>query len=420
MYNSMNYDTAVIGASSSGLVAARRLAEEGERVAVFERATNPQENRRTYIVTPELLAYEPRLHSIALNNITEMELISPNSNASIKFVRPDIVIERNQLLAFLRERALAAGVEIFEGFEFSSISVRQQKTPITFYDTSRRQYKVFVRNLIGADGVNSSVAKAAGIRLPRQVPLLQAEIALSSIANPTISKVWFLPEQTPFFFWLIPESSERAVVGLISNNKSKIRAQLDSFLEANDFSPQGYQAGRAALFDPTLRPYKLLGNLRIMLIGDAAGQVKNTTVGGTITGFAGANAATEAILAQVPYRRSIQRAKRELITHWFIQQVLEKNSSRDYDRLIAQLNTRLVSFLERQNRDTFSGSFFQIAFIQPLLMLFVLKKLASFRIAVDTIVFLWQYLSLGIVKPTKKTVKPREGKELQPNSPEQI
>ena len=50
----MNLDIAIIGASSSGLFAAEKLALAGKKVGVFEREKELNPTRRTYIITPYL------------------------------------------------------------------------------------------------------------------------------------------------------------------------------------------------------------------------------------------------------------------------------------------------------------------------------------------------------------------------------
>ena len=66
---------------------------------------------------------------------------------------------------------------------------------------------------------------------------------------------------------------------------------LDNFLNANRFVPLAYQSGQAGMYSPKTRAEISLSGLNVYLVGDAAGQVKVTTVGGTVTGFAGARAA---------------------------------------------------------------------------------------------------------------------------------
>ena len=64
------------------------------------------------------------------------------------------------------------------------------------------------------------------------------------------------------------------------------------------------------------------------MVGDAAGQVKVTTVGGTVTGIEGANAAARAILKRTSYRHELSSLKRELDLHWFIRVMLDRLDNR--------------------------------------------------------------------------------------------
>jgi len=134
-----------------------------------------------------------------------------------------------------------------------------------------------------------------------QVPLLQAEIDLPENWDPDVTNVWFNVNDTPYFYWLIPDRDNKAVVGLISAPGANIRSLLDDFLKRNALLPLAYQSGQVGMYSPKTRMETSRGGMNIFLVGDAAGQVKVTTVGGTVTGFAGAKAAAYAILENKPY-----------------------------------------------------------------------------------------------------------------------
>ncbi|MBC7224236.1 MAG: hypothetical protein H5T59_08190, partial [Anaerolineae bacterium] len=128
-----------------------------------------------------------------------------------------------------------------------------------------------------------------------------------------------------------------------------------------------YQGGQVALHHPRLRPWGRVGVARVLLVGDAAGHVKVTTVGGTVTGLWGAQAAAQALLRGVPYRRTLRPLKRELDLHWLIRQALDGLRNSDYDALLQALNRPLQGFLSRRNRDQMAWAFFRTLLLQPRL-----------------------------------------------------
>ena len=102
-----------------------------------------------------------------------------------------------------------------------------------------------------------------------------------------------------------------------------------------------------------------------MLIGDAAGQVKVTTVGGSVTGFWGAQAAVDAVLNGKTYAEELRPLKRELDLHWFIRLLLERLDNRGYDYLVNSMNPGIQDFLGKHTRDEMAGEFWKMVFIQP-------------------------------------------------------
>ena len=96
--------------------------------------------------------------------------------------------------------------------------------------------------VVGADGALSRVAQSAG--WPRQptVPLVQAIVRVPADMSVNTVRVWFVPDDTPYFYWLIPESSERAVLGLIGEDGQETRRCLERFMEKRGFTPLGIRA----------------------------------------------------------------------------------------------------------------------------------------------------------------------------------
>jgi len=371
----LKYDVVVIGASSAGLFAAEILAKSGKRVAVFERAESFAPDIRTYIITPGLFRVMPDVESeLILHEINAIYLQTGRESAVIQLSSPDLIVERVQLITTLLNRAKSAGVEVHFGTEFKGLITKNGTTRVNVLSNSTETL-IEADYLIGADGVASTVGKAAGLPDLLTVPLLQVEINLPENWDPGVVKVWFDYEDTPYFYWLIPDSETRAVVGLIAQSGANIRVLLDRFLTENNFHPLSYQSGKAALYSPGDRIESQVGDLKVMLIGDAAGQVKVTTVGGTVTGLSGGQAAACAILEEVPYRKTRKGVTKELNLHFFIRQLLEKMDQKDYVRLIGLLSPTVLSFFSKYDRDTMRQYFWKLLLIQPRFIPLGLKLL---------------------------------------------
>jgi len=371
----LKYDVVVIGASSAGLHAAEILAKKGKKVVLFDRAVSFAPQIRTYIVTPGLFRVMPETDSdLIRHEINAIHLQAADACAVIQLSSLDLIIERVQLITALLNRAKNAGVEVHFGSEFKGLITESGITRIKILSKSDERL-IKADYLIGADGVTSAVGKAADLPIPPTVPLLQVEIDLLSNWDPGVTKVWFDIGDTPYFYWLIPYSETKAVVGLITQPGANIRVLLDRFLAENNYLPLAYQSGKAALYSPGNRIESRVGDLKILLVGDAAGQVKVTTVGGTVTGLSGGQAAARAILDEVPYRKIRKRVTRELDLHFFIRKLLEKMDQKDYVRLVGLLSPPVLSFLSRYDRDTMRHHFWKLLLIQPRFIPLGLKLL---------------------------------------------
>lgn len=358
-------DVAIIGASSSGLYTAGLLAKAGVEVALFEREEAIDPARRTYIITPGLERVMDEVPAgLVLHQISDLAVETPGQDVTIPLRDQDLILERNMMRKSLADRAREAGAQIHTGMAFAGFRVEEDQTRLVF-DGEGGQSVVRAGTVIGADGAFSVTAREAGIPRPATVPLLQAEIHLPAGWPRGLTKVWFDVVDTRYFFWLIPESEKRAVVGLIGDPGRDIKSVLSRFMEQHSFRALDMQSGQAAMHHPRLRPWGEVGGLKVLLVGDAAGQVKVTTVGGTVTGFWGAKAVSEAVLEGKAYADALQPLKRELDLHWWIRHLLERMDNSGYDRLVENINPRVVDFLGTHDRDGMRGHFWKLPFLQP-------------------------------------------------------
>jgi flavin-dependent dehydrogenase len=106
----------------------------------------------------------------------------------------------------------------------------------------------------------------------------------------------------------------------------------------------------------------------VFLIGDAAAQVKVTTVGGVVTGLRGARAVVEAILNGRKTGKEFSKLKRELDLHLFVRRLLDGFNDLDYDRLIDFLSGEVTEIISNQTRDDLSRMYLHLVSSQPKLL----------------------------------------------------
>jgi flavin-dependent dehydrogenase len=310
-----------------------------------------------------------------LNSIRVMALTTPAARVNVALQEPDRVVERAGLIRLMADRAQQAGAQLYWGACFQGLTPHSEGAVLHLKGANGQEITAVAQAVIGADGVSSDVAISVGLQRPLAVSIIQAEVALPPGWDTAITQVWFDTDETRFFYWLIPESAERAVVGLVGDDGAETRAGLQWFLERHGFEPLAYQGAQVAMYHPRLRPWGYVGTAPVLLVGDAAGQVKVTTVGGTVTGLWGARAAAQAILQGTSYAHALRPLKRELDLHWYIRALLERLDNSGYDQLIRCITPAVRDFLSLRTRDEVTGVFWRLPFLQPRLLLLGLRLL---------------------------------------------
>ena len=373
----------IVGASLAGLFAARLLAESQVPVEVYERTEQLEPHTRTLIVTPELqrvLGFPPL--SATLNNVHTLDLCTGSRSVPITLREPDLIVERAALIRLLADQASRAGARLRFGHDFTGIGRDGRHTVVEF---TRRdtdvQTRVRARAVIAADGVRSHVARSVSVSPRPVVTVLQARVATPPSADAGVGKVWFLPRETQYFFWLCPESSHIASVGLVDVNPKQARAKLDRFLADRGMTPLEYQAALVPLYTPNPPPMKRIDHADVMFVGDAAGQVKVTTIGGSVSGLLGARAAARSLANGTSYSSELRGLDRELRLHWRIRALMNRFREHEYDMLLQLLGGKVGRLLAIHNRDRMTAGFWPILAVQPRLPLLAAQVMlrVSFR-----------------------------------------
>ena len=369
---------AVIGGSASGFFTASLLARAGCSVDVLERSEQLDPTPRTLIVTSHMRTLLGEVGERAIvNEIRKFELFTDGRRAYVPLDRPDLIIERSRLIQGLADEAQKNGARISFGNRFMSLQSNGTGLRVGVERArDARTEELHADIVVGADGALSRVAQAAG--WPRQptVPLVQAIVKIPADMSPDTVRVWFIPDDTPYFYWLIPESRDRAALGLIGEDGQETRRCLERFMEKRGFTPLGFQGARIPVYDRWTPVERKVGAGRVFLVGDAAGQVKVTTVGGIVTGFRGALGVSEAIL-NGGESRELRSLKRELDLHLLIRKTIHQFKQADYSRLVDLMNASTRRSLSQYTRDEAARVLWHITLSQPRLLLLGLRGLLS-------------------------------------------
>jgi len=376
----MDKDVAIIGGSTSGLFTACLIARQGGRVRVFEAAERIESLPRTLIATDHMRRILGTLwDDVIINKIHRFELFADGIVGSISLQRPDLVIERSKLTQRLVELVEDRGVEILTGRTFLDLEPNGKTLKFTLSSNGRGTLvEESAEVLVGADGVSSTVAQMAGWPPSAKVSISQAVVELPDDMRRDTTRVWFIPEDTPYFYWLIPHSKTHGVLGLIGKDEKTAKRSLDGFLERKGLKAEEYQNAVTSLYKGWIPNHKKLGDHDVYLVGDAAGHVKVSTVGGIVTGFLGALGVAEAIM-NGGSNVELKALRRELNLHRLIRKVLNRFTQHDYVKLLDMLDQDTRSTLGRFHRDETAKLLLNLFLKQPRLLLLGLRAIIGYK-----------------------------------------
>jgi digeranylgeranylglycerophospholipid reductase len=367
-----------VGGSAAGLFTATLLARKGVKTQVLEQSDRLDPLARTLIVTHKFrqVLGDSLADQAIVNEIRQFELFTDGRSATIGLDKPDLIIERAALIKGLAEEAQGRGVELKFGRRFQNLHANGRGLVVQCESASNGAEEIRADTVVGGDGAASRVAQAAGWPKQETVPLVQAIVDLPKDMSPQTVRVWFIPDDTPYFYWLIPDSEKRGVLGLIGESTANTRKHLERFMEKRYFEPQSFQGARIPLYKKWIPVKRELDGRPVYLVGDAAGQVKVTTIGGIVTGFRGAAGVAEEI-ANGGSSGELRSLRFELDVHLLLRKALHRFQQPDYSRLVDLLDVQAKRSLGEHSRDDAMKVMWRLFVRQPRLLLMGLRGLLT-------------------------------------------
>jgi len=370
-----NGSVIVVGSSAAGLLTAAKVAAGGRDVRVLDAKSGLDPAPRSLIVTHH---FREQLREVAsssiVNEIRRFELFTDGRSAEIALRRPDLIIERARLIPALANEASRAGAKLSFDSHFLGLGPNSRGLRLDV-ETAGRREELHAGHVVGADGATSRVGRSAGWPPVETVPLVQAMVRLPKDCRPDTTRVWFVPDDTPYFYWLIPENESRGALGIIGEGSGQeTKKRIERFLEKKNMEPLEWQGARIPVYRKWIPVERRVGSGRVFLVGDAAAQVKVTTVGGIVTGFRGAQGVADALLGS-EQNRELRALRRELDTHWLIRKTLHHFQQKDYSYLVDLLNSATRESLGEIHRDHSTQLLWSVLRRQPQLVLLGLRGL---------------------------------------------
>jgi digeranylgeranylglycerophospholipid reductase len=285
------YDVIVVGAGPAGSHIAYALASLGHDVAVFEEKGSSGLNVCcTGIISTECFQSLGLGTDVILTDVNSAKFFSP-SGKCLRVQTENVqayVVNRLLLDKAIISKAQSQGAQYF--FSSPVIDIIPGKDNIqaeTLCSGAREMFSA--RVIVLANGFKPKLPRKLGLgKIKSYLVGAQAEIEVKNVDE---FEVYFSQEIAPgAFAWLVPTSTNKAYVGLLATSQAKLH--LQKFLY-NLFC-QGRVSSWEAEIEQKAIPVRTLARSygdRLLVIGDAAGQVKPTTGGGIYFGHLGAKIA---------------------------------------------------------------------------------------------------------------------------------
>ncbi|MFA5888092.1 MAG: NAD(P)/FAD-dependent oxidoreductase [Candidatus Nanoarchaeia archaeon] len=350
---------AVIGGGPVGCFSAFKLASKGEKVTVYEEHSSiGKPVQCTGLLTSEIYNILKVDSKCVLNKLNRARLYSPEGKfIELKLGKPNIVVDRELFDKQIVSMASSAGAKVNLNSKFTGIAGLLEKKVHINGKAVDADY------VIGADGPMSAVAKAAGLYGKRQL-VIGSQARVKMKCDSDCFNTYF---GVGIFSWLVPEGDDVCRIGVVdTKNPNALLSKLLSKV-AKGGKVLDRQGGLIPIYNPDQKLVK--GN--VLLVGDAATQVKAVSFGGIIPGLLAADALSKGISH---YEDNCSNVKKELRLNLLMRIAMDKLSPKEYDDIISIISEgKAKQVLEEEDRDFPSKFIFKLIKSEPRLWKYGLK-----------------------------------------------
>jgi geranylgeranyl reductase family protein len=294
-------DVLVVGAGPAGSATAIHLARGGARVLLVDRARFPRDKPCGGGLTGRALRAIPVDPSpVVERDVDRFELrLRYGPSFTRSHTAPLIrMTQRRRLDAHLVEQAQVAGAELRAGARVDDVVIDD-----TGVGARVGGARVHATVIVGADGANGIVARAAGlgddivhgVALEGNVPF--DALSVEQLERTAVIELATLPGG---YGWVFPKGDHANLgVGGWGSEGPRLREHLARLARAHGVAPDALTEVRGHRL-----PMRRLGAVpargRVLLVGDAAGLVDPLSGDGMYEAFTSARLAAQAILADDP------------------------------------------------------------------------------------------------------------------------
>lgn len=291
------FDVIVIGAGPAGSTAAYRLAGDGAKVALLDKARFPRDKPCGGGITVRGLKHLPiDVTPVVEDRVTHVEL---GFGYRERFARSSdeplvLMTQRRRLDAHLAEQAAANGTDFRDGVRVRSIELEAYGA-IVATDTDRLTARV----VIGADGCNGVSAKALGLAAGVTYGVAyEGNAPWGAIDEERWrSRIWVEFDSVPGgYAWIFPKGDHANLgVGGWTSEGPRLRDHLTRLCREAGVDPGAIEHVRGYRL-PLRRPAARVAQGPALVIGDAAGLVDPMSGDGMYEAFLSSRLASDAVM----------------------------------------------------------------------------------------------------------------------------
>lgn len=290
-------DVLIVGGGHVGLYTAFKLAQAGLQVRLFDQKRAVGEHIVcTGIVSEEAFEKFDLPEATILGRIQHVRFFSPSKHHFFDYTPSQPlarIVDRPRFNQYFAEKAVLQGAVIQTGSRIEEIRINQDKITVQAVENGGPNACYEAQVLILATGVNYKLFEGIGIK-PAKNFLGGAQIHIP-YENGMWTSIYVGREVAPgAFAWIVPLERGMARVGLLSE---KNPAQyLKDFLDEIRPSWREEVGENGIDLRPVVQgPLEKSFADRVVVVGEAAGQIKTTTGGGIYYGLLGAEIAIDAL-----------------------------------------------------------------------------------------------------------------------------
>lgn len=288
------FDVIIVGAGPAGSTVAYRLARDGVRVLLLDKARFPRDKPCGAGVTVRALRELPfDIQPVVECAVDHIEF-SFRGHRGVRRGGHRLLAcmtQRRLLDQFLVEQAVGAGATFRDGVRVSEISERG-----VCIDGKR----IAAELLIGADGVNGASARSLGLGGSNVYAVaLEGDLPHGRVSDPNRWQGMMKLELGTIlggYSWIFPKGDHFNVgVGGWNSEGPRLRGQFKAFCHRHRFDTAAVENLRGYRL-VARRPGSTLAGMRTLLVGDAAGLIDPLLGDGLSAAFISARLASDAVL----------------------------------------------------------------------------------------------------------------------------